>query len=72
MNKFSFKTWYEMMTGYTGAIVGSCKGGPDFQVQGACTDLKRRKKKNEQCLVTNDAKSQESCTKKVHDSGHGK
>jgi len=33
-----------MMTGYTGAIVGSCKGGPDFQVQGACSDLKKKRK----------------------------
>lgn len=48
-DKLSFKEWYkklhEMMTGYTSAIVGSCKGGPDFQVQGACSDLKRKKKK---------------------------
>ena len=46
--KLSFKEWFkkitEMGTGYTGAIVGSCKGGPDFQVQGACSDLKPRKK----------------------------
>jgi len=62
MNKFSFKVWYNEMMGATDAIVGGCKGGPDFQVQGACSNLKRRKKKNEQCLVTNDAKSQKSCT----------
>jgi hypothetical protein len=47
-NKISFKEWYkklcEIGTGYTTAIVGSCKGGPDFQVQGACSDLKPRKK----------------------------
>jgi len=60
-----------MMTGFTTAIVGSCKGGPDFQVQGACSDLKRRKKKNEQSLVADDAKSQEPCTKKVHGAGNG-
>ncbi len=48
-DKISFKEWYkkmtEMGTGYTTAIVGSCKGGPDFQVQGACTDLKKKKSK---------------------------
>lgn len=61
-HKFSFKDWIlEMGTGYTSAIVGSCKGGPDFQVQGACSDLKPRKKKNikenEQLLDTINAKS---------------
>ncbi len=40
-----FKDWIlEMGTGFTSAIVGSCKGGPDFQVQGACSDVKPKKK----------------------------
>ena len=47
-DKLSFKEWIkikEMGTGFTTAIVGSCKGGPDFQVQGSCSNLKSRKKR---------------------------
>jgi hypothetical protein len=35
---------YQEFMGSTGAIVGSCKGGPDYQVMGACSDLKKKKK----------------------------
>ena len=59
------------MGGATDAIVGTCKGGPDFQVQGSCSNLKRRKKKNEQRLVTDDAESQEPCAKKIHATSNG-
>lgn len=45
-----FKKWlqFKEMTG-TYAIVGSCKPTKDYQVWGACSDLKkpkRKKKKN--------------------------
>lgn len=41
------------MGGATDAIVGSCASTADYQVQGACSDLKARKpkrKKNEQSI----------------------
>lgn len=43
--KISFKEWLvkNEMAG-TGAIVGSCKPTADYQVFGACSDLKRKKK----------------------------
>ncbi len=46
MIKLDFKKWLEMAGG--DAIVGSCKGGADFQIFGACSDLKNnhRTKKN--------------------------
>lgn len=40
----TFHQWLREMVG-TYAIVGSCKGGPDYQVWGACSDLKDRPKK---------------------------
>lgn len=43
MDKFSFKKWFQEMVG-TGAIVSSCKPTADYQVWGACSDLKPRKK----------------------------
>lgn len=41
-----FSEWLKLkeMAG-TGAIVNSCKGGKDFRVYGACSDLKKKKKK---------------------------
>ena len=42
----TFKEWLKRteMVG-TGAIVGSCKPQIDYQVWGACSDLKKKKKK---------------------------
>lgn len=37
-----FKEWLKIREAE--AIVSSCKGGPDFQVMGACSDLKKKKK----------------------------
>jgi len=41
-----FKDWLKIneLVG-TGAIVGSCKPGKSYNVWGACSDLKPRKKK---------------------------
>lgn len=43
----TFKEWVEKklkeMAG-TGAIVSSCKGDKDFQVFGACSDIKKNQK----------------------------
>lgn len=53
MEKLSFKQWLVEMGGATDAIVGSCAPTADYQVQGACSDLKARKpkrKKNEQSI----------------------
>lgn len=45
MVKLSFKEWLkrEMAGGY--AIVSSCRPTADYQVWGACSDLKKKKKK---------------------------
>ena len=42
----NFKQWLKTneMAG-TGAIVGSCKPGKTYNVLGACSDLKRKKKR---------------------------
>lgn len=42
----TFKEWLKQneMAG-TGAIVSSCKPTADYQVLGACSDLKKKKKK---------------------------
>jgi len=45
MKKLSFKEWLKEMVG-TAAIVRSCAPTADYQVWGACSDLKKRKKKN--------------------------
>jgi hypothetical protein len=53
MEELSFKKWLMEMGGATDAIVGSCASTADYQVQGACSDLKARKpkrKKNEQSI----------------------
>lgn len=53
MEKLYFKKWLMEMGGATDAIVGSCAPTADYQVQGACSDLKTRKpkrKKNEQSI----------------------
>jgi hypothetical protein len=42
--KFSFKEWLKEMVGTT-AIVGSCAPTTDYQVWGACSDLKKHKHK---------------------------
>ncbi len=39
----SFKKWLEMVG--TGAIVNSCRPKADYQVWGACSDLKKKKAK---------------------------
>jgi len=41
--KLDFRKWMEM--GGTDAIVGSCRPTADYQVFGACSDLKKPKKK---------------------------
>lgn len=45
--KLSFKEWFKKVTEMVGtsAIVGSCKPTADYQVWGACSDLKPRKKR---------------------------
>jgi hypothetical protein len=44
--KIKFKEWLKQneMAG-TDAIVGSCKPHADYQVWGACSDLKKQRKK---------------------------
>lgn len=44
IKKLSFKEWLKEMVG-TGAIVSSCKPTADYQVWGACSDLKKKKSK---------------------------
>jgi len=61
MKKLLFKNWLMEMSGATDAIVGSCAPTADYQVQGACSDLKskkhKKKDKNEQQFLTNAPKS---------------
>lgn len=38
----TFKEYIAEMAG-TGPYIGSCKGGPDFQVWGDCSDQKKKK-----------------------------
>lgn len=44
MKKLSFKKWLAEMAGGD-AIVNSCRPHADYQVWGACSDLKKRLKK---------------------------
>jgi hypothetical protein len=47
MYKLSFKEWVKKMAEMAGgdAIVNSCRPTADYQVWGACSDLKPRNKK---------------------------
>ena len=52
----------------TNAIVGSCKPTASYQVWGACSDLKKKRKKNEQ-FNGYDPKSKEHSSAEIHDTG---
>jgi len=43
--KICFKEWFKKMT-EGDAIVGSCRPTADYQVAGACSDLKSKKRRN--------------------------
>lgn len=57
--KLEFKKWLE-------AFIIGCKPGADYQIAGACSDLKR--KKSERFST----KSKNFCTKEVSDASLGK
>ena len=45
MLKLSFKEWVKIEMAGGDAIVNNCRPTTDYQVWGACSDLKKKKKK---------------------------